>query len=75
MTTFGDHDGGTKTDTATADLKEVSKYTAPQAGNVTKVTGYISGLGLASGSQPVRAIIYADSGGNPGRQARRVQSR
>ena len=57
---------GTKTDTATADHKEVTKYVAPRVGNVTKVTGYISGLGSASGSQPVRAVIYADSGGTPG---------
>ena len=49
-----------------SDRKEVSKFTAPQAGNVFKLTGYMSGLGAGSGSQPVRAVIYADSGGNPG---------
>ena len=31
-----------------------------------KLTGYVSGLGAGSGSQPVRAVIYADSGGAPG---------
>src|SRR4029077_45572 len=36
------------------------------SGSVTKLTGYISGLGAGSGSQPVRAVIYADSGGSPG---------
>ncbi len=30
------------------------------------MTGYISGKGATSGTQPVRAVIYADSGGNPG---------
>jgi PKD repeat protein len=65
-TTFGVTTPGTKTDSATADTKEVTKYTAPQAGNVTKLTGYLSGLGSASGSQPIRAIVYADSGGVPG---------
>jgi hypothetical protein len=65
-TTFGVTTVGTKTDSATADNKEVTNYTSPQAGNVTKLTGYISGLGSSSGSQPVRAIIYADSGGVPG---------
>jgi hypothetical protein len=33
---------------------------------VPKVTGYISGKGATSGTQPVRAVIYANSGGNPG---------
>jgi PKD repeat protein/glucose/arabinose dehydrogenase len=64
--TFGTTSPGASTDTASVDLKEVSKYTAPQAGSVFKLTGYVSGLGAASGSQPVRAVIYADSGGNPG---------
>src|SRR5262249_39748390 len=31
-----------------------------------KLTGYISGLGATSGSQPVRAVVYGDSGGSPG---------
>ena len=65
-TTFGVTTVGTKVDSATADNKEVTTYTAPRAGTVTKLTGYISGLGSSSGSQPVRAIIYADSGGVPG---------
>jgi PKD repeat protein len=64
--TFGTTTPGALTDTATADLKEVSKYTAPQAANVFKLTGYVSGLGAATGSQPLRAVIYADSSGNPG---------
>jgi PKD repeat protein/glucose/arabinose dehydrogenase len=65
-TTFGTTTPGTSVDTATANYKVASRYTAPSAGTVSKVTGYISGLGAASGSQPVRAVIYADSGGNPG---------
>ncbi len=64
--TFGTTSPGTLVDTAGTDLKEVSKFTAPQAGNVVKLTGYVSGLGAATGSQPVRAVMYADSGGNPG---------
>jgi PKD repeat protein len=64
--TFGTTTPGTLTDSASAGLKEVSKFTAPQAVSVFKVTGYVSGLGAGSGSQPVRAVIYADSGGNPG---------
>jgi PKD repeat protein len=66
VTTFGTTTPGTKTDSASANVKEVSKYTAPVAGNVTKVTAYISGLGSTSGSQKIRAVVYTDSGGNPG---------
>src|SRR4029453_3066171 len=64
--TFGTTTPGTLTDSASVDLKEVSKFTAPQAGSIIKVTGYVSGLGAGSGSQPVRAVVYADSSGNPG---------
>ena len=64
--TFGITTPGTKVDSAAANNKEVTKYTSPQAGTVTKLTGYISGLGSTSGSQAVRAIVYADSGGVPG---------
>ena len=64
--TFGTSSPGALVDSASTDLKEVSKYTAPQAGNVFKLTGYVSGLGASSGSQPVRAVVYADSGGDPG---------
>jgi glucose/arabinose dehydrogenase len=63
--TFGTTTPGASIDTASANLKEVSKYTAV-AGNVTKLTGYVSGLGAATGSQKIKAVIYADSGGNPG---------
>ena len=63
--TFGTNTVGSSIDTASANLKEVSKYTAV-AGNVTKLTGYVSGLGASTGSQKVRAVIYADSNGSPG---------
>src|SRR5262249_10497455 len=63
--TFGNTTVGTLVDSATVDFKEVSKYTAV-ASSVTKVTGYISGLGATSGTQPVKAVIYGDSGGSPG---------
>jgi glucose/arabinose dehydrogenase len=63
--TFGDTTIGTLVDSATANLKEVSSYTAV-ASNVTKLTGYISGLGAASGTQKLRGVIYANNAGNPG---------
>ena len=43
----------------------MSRYTAV-AGTVTKLTGYVSGLGPNTGSQPVRAVLYADNSGSPG---------
>jgi PKD repeat protein len=64
--TFGTTTPGTLIDTAGADLKEVSKFTSPSAGSVVKLTGYVSGLGAGTGTQKVRAVLYADSGGNPG---------
>jgi glucose/arabinose dehydrogenase len=64
--TFGTTTIGSSIDTASINLKEVSRYTAV-ASNVTKLTGYISGLGATSGSQKIKAILYADNGsGHPG---------
>jgi len=64
--TFGDTTPGTLVDNATANLKEVSNYTAV-ASNVTKLTGYISGLGASTGTQKLKAVIYANAAGtNPG---------
>jgi hypothetical protein len=64
--TFGTTTPGSLADNMDLNYKEVSKFTAPAAGNVVKVSGYLSGLGKPTGSEKVRAIIYADSGGNPG---------
>jgi glucose/arabinose dehydrogenase len=61
--TFGTTTIGSSIDTASINLKEVSKYTAV-ASNVTKLTGYISGLGAASGTQKIKAVMYADNGSN-----------
>jgi PKD repeat protein len=64
--TFGTTTPGSVTDTATANDKWVSKFTAPQAGSLVKVTGYISGLGAGSGTQVLKAVVYGDSSGSPG---------
>jgi hypothetical protein len=64
-TTFGDTTAGPSIDTLSVNLKEVSKYTAVQ-GNIVRVTAYVSGLGAASGTQNVKAIVYRDSNGSPG---------
>jgi glucose/arabinose dehydrogenase len=63
--TFGDQTVYSSVDTAGAGLKEVAKYTAA-AGSVTKLTGYISGLGQTTGTQNIEAVIYADNNGTPG---------
>jgi PKD repeat protein len=64
--TFGVTTPGTGANNAGANNKGVSKFSAPEAGSVVKVTGYVSGLGAATGSQVERAVLYADNGGNPG---------
>jgi len=64
--TFGATNPGSIVDTLDANTKGVSKYTAPVAGQITKVEGWLSGLGAASGSQVVKAVVYSDSNGVPG---------
>jgi PKD repeat protein len=64
--TFGTTTPGSSFELAHKDVKEVSTFTAPLAGSVKKVTAYLSGLGSTTGSQKLRAVLYADSGGNPG---------
>jgi len=63
--TFGDTNVYSSVDTAGQNLKEVASYTAT-AGNVTKLTGYVSGLGATSGSQTLEAVVYANNNGSPG---------
>jgi glucose/arabinose dehydrogenase len=64
--TFGATNPGTIVDTLDANTKGVSKYTAPVPGQITKVEGWLSGLGATSGSQVVKAVVYSDSNGVPG---------
>ena len=47
--TFGTTTPGTLMDTASSDLKEVSKFTAPQAGNVFKLRAMCRGWGRGRG--------------------------
>ena len=65
--TFGYTTKGLSTTAAAADAKVVSKYTA-RAGTVLRLTGFVNGLGQAIGSQKIRAVVYADAGGEPGRR-------
>jgi glucose/arabinose dehydrogenase len=64
--TFGATSPGSVVDSLDANTKGVSKYTGPVPGQITKVEGWLSGLGAASGSQVVKAVVYGDSNGVPG---------
>ena len=57
---------GTLVDSATHRPEGGVQVHGADGGSVVKLTGYVSGLGAGTGSQKVRAVIYADSGGNPG---------
>jgi hypothetical protein len=63
---FGVTTPGTGVDLVTDGVKSVTKYPSSQAGTLEKVTFYLSGLGATSGSQPVKAVVYADASGSPG---------
>src|SRR4051812_22520745 len=63
--TFGKTTVGATTTFASGDYKFVSKFTLPVDGDVSKLTVSVKGSGTA-GAQPMRGILYADSGGVPG---------
>jgi hypothetical protein len=63
--TFGTTTVGPKSDVFQQGRKRVNRYALTEAGSVLKLTIYVTN-GTASGSQAVRGIIYADSGGAPG---------
>lgn len=49
-----------------ANFKSGNKVTLSTQGRFTKISAYLDGNGTGSGSQNVRALIYADSSGSPG---------
>jgi hypothetical protein len=59
---------GTVWTTAGSGSKRVSAFSfaAPAAVDVIRLRAYVDGKGASSGSQTVRGIVYADSGGAPG---------
>jgi hypothetical protein len=59
--TFGDTTPGPSIDLLSNNVKAASKYTAVQ-GSIVKVTAYLSGLGKTTGSENVKAMVYADNG-------------
>jgi hypothetical protein len=64
--TFGTKTVGTSNNPLDADAKVVNLMSSPTAGTVVKVQGYLDGLGSASGSQKIKVVAYALSGGVPG---------
>src|SRR5436305_10623857 len=68
LITFGSTDAtvSSLTDSLSLNFKGAVKLTAPASGKIVEVDGYLDGLGKTSGSEKVRAIVYADSSGSPG---------
>jgi glucose/arabinose dehydrogenase len=50
----------------TADAKWGNRYNLSEPGSFTQISAYVDGQGTGSGGQMTRALIYADSAGNPG---------
>jgi RHS repeat-associated protein len=65
-TTVGKTTIGASNNKLAANLKSGNKITLSQQGRFTKISAYLDGNGTGSGSQTVRALIYADSSGSPG---------
>jgi RHS repeat-associated protein len=65
-TTIGKTTIGSSNNKLAANFKSGNKVTLTQQARVTKISAYLDGNGTGSGSQLVRALIYADSSGAPG---------
>jgi RHS repeat-associated protein len=65
-TTIGKTSVGASNNKLAANLKSGNKVTLSQQGRFTTISAYLDGNGTGSGSQNVRALIYADSSGSPG---------
>jgi hypothetical protein len=63
--TFGNAAVGPSSVWLSPDYKAVSKFTLGESASVEKLTAYVWASGT-SGSQPLKAVVYADSAGNPG---------
>jgi hypothetical protein len=65
--TFGTANIGSGADDGVVtDYNQVSVYTLPVDGVATHLAVYFDGAGSGSGSQTLKGVIYADSGGVPG---------
>jgi RHS repeat-associated protein len=65
-TTIGKITTGASNNKLAANFKSGNKVTLTTQGRFTKISADLDGNGTGSGSQNVRALIYADSSGSPG---------
>jgi hypothetical protein len=63
--TFGKTTVGASANQFVAERKRVNRYALTSPGSVTKLSVYLA-PGTASGTQPLKGVIYADSSGTPG---------
>jgi subtilisin family serine protease len=63
--TFGTTSVGGSSDPIASDRKRVNRYQLSTAASVSKLSIYLQPTGT-SGTQVLKGILYADSGGNPG---------
>jgi subtilisin family serine protease len=64
--TFGKSTVGASSDSLSANRKRVNRYSLSTSASLTKLTAYLAPSGV-SGQQAIRGVVYADSGGSPGR--------
>jgi hypothetical protein len=64
-TIVGNQTVGSKWTAATGNAKRASRFTAASTLSATQVRAYLDGRSGVTGSQAVRAVIYADNAGAP----------
>jgi Periplasmic copper-binding protein (NosD) len=64
---FGAGNPGTSFSAMSANAKRASRFFLFFRATVTKLRAYLDGQGAATGTQVLRAVIYTDEGGQPGR--------
>jgi hypothetical protein len=66
--TFGSTDGSLigANEALSANTKMAARYVSPASGHIVRVEGNLSGTGQSSGSQALKAVVYADANGQPG---------
>jgi thermitase len=64
--TLGNANVGTSSDVFAANRKRVNRYVLSAAGNITKLSVYLATTSK-SGQEALRGVLYANSGGSPGR--------
>jgi hypothetical protein len=63
---FGKSTVGGSFSAMSTDVKRATRFPLSSSARITKLRAYLDGRGAATGSQMVKGVIYADSGGEPG---------